>query len=86
MSKAVMTISTNQAQVIAKANGAKRPVKDNGWVKIGSATLRRLPLAFRKRKRHAHAYRLTASTREELYPYWDLVNQAGNSAVINIKG
>ncbi|MFW5871476.1 MAG: hypothetical protein ACOCUT_00060 [bacterium] len=83
MSKnAVMAISTKQAKAVAKAHKVRFPCKDNGWVKIGQVTLRRLPAAFRKSRKNAKAYRLTAKNHEELSEFYDIVNAHGTSACI----
>lgn len=80
---ATMSLSTSQAQAIAKAEGVKFPRKDNSWVKLGDAvTLKRLPKAFRKKGRNAEAYRLTAPNHADLERFFGIAEANGRTAVI----
>lgn len=79
---ATMAISKKQAIAVAKSVGARVPDKDNGWIKIENAILRRLPNAFRKRKAKAHAYRLSAKNHEELSKFHKLIDENGRNACI----
>lgn len=77
-----MALSTKQATAVAKELGISLPRKDNGWRTSGPYRLCRLPLRFRKNKRNAHAYRLTAPTAKDLDRFFGTVNANGRSVCI----
>jgi len=83
MRNATMTLSMAQAKAVAAAAGVEFPKKNNSFVKIGeTVTLKRLPLPFRKQKRHAQAYRLTSPHHNDLTPFLKVADENGRSAVI----
>lgn len=79
---ATMALSKKQALAVAKSVGVEFPEANNGWVKVGNAILRRLPLAFRKHKVNAQAYRLSAKDHADLSQYHRIVDENGKSVCI----
>lgn len=77
-----MALSTKQAQAVCKELGVALPRKNNGWRKVGNVRICRLSLNFRKSRRNAQAYRLTAPTPEELSRFFGVANANGRSVCI----
>ena len=77
-----IAISTAQAAAICKELGITMPKKDNGWRKVGNIRICRLPKRMRKSKKNAQAYRVTAPTAEELYPYQRVADEYGRAVCI----
>ena len=88
--KPTVELSQQQARAVAAQMGVKLPAKDNSSSKVDDLILRRLPMAFRKTvKRNKYgdtakgcAYRLQATTKEQLYPFWEAINANGKSRCI----
>jgi len=80
-----MALSMAQAKAVAQKLGVDLPKKDNGYRKSSPFTLRRLPLAFRKAKKNAPAYRLSATTAKELEPFLAVAGEHGRSVCIVYK-
>lgn len=80
-----MALSIRQAKAVADVLGISLPRKDNGWRKVGNFRLCRLPDRMRKAKHNAQAYRLTASTAEELAQFYAVANANGKSVCIVYK-
>ena len=80
-----MALSTAQAQAVAKEMGVVIPRKNNGWRKVDNVRLCRLPQRMRKSGRNAQAYRLTATTSEELSKFFGVANEHGRSVCIVYK-
>ena len=82
MKNATIALSMAQANAVAVAENVKLPKKDSGWVKVGDVRITRLPLAFRKAKRHAQAYRVTAPRHELLSKYLTVIGDIGRPVCI----